>query len=247
MSGEPVEIPTPDGVMPCHVYHPEGSGPWPAVVYYMDGMGIRPTLLASAERMARAGYLVIVPDLYYGSPERASIDHATLQDDPAQQAIVMQMVAKVTNEKVARDLGILLDYLDARDDVRGQKIGCVGYCLGGRLALYLAGAHPDRIAAAAAIHGANMAHDAPDSAHLLAPRMRAKLYVAVAEHDPFIVPGETERLDEALREAGADYQLETYAGCHHGFALVGAHGYDAEADDRHRERVLGIFASELGR
>ncbi len=246
MSGETVEIPTPDGLMPCHVYHPEGAGPWPAVVYYMDGMGIRPTLLASAERMSRAGYLVLVPELYYRSPERSSIDHATLQDDPAQQAIVMQMVAKVTNETVARDLDALLEHLDGRDDVRGEKIGVVGYCLGGRLALYLAGARPGRIAAAASIHGANLAHDAPDSAHLLAPRMRAKLYVGVAEHDPFIVPGETERLDEALREAGADYRLETYAGCHHGFALVGAHGYDAEADDRHRERVLGIFASELG-
>jgi carboxymethylenebutenolidase len=247
MPEETVEITTPDGVMPCHVYHPAGGGPWPAVVYYMDGMGIRPTLLASAKRMAESGYLVVVPDLYYTSPERHGIDHSTLQDDPDQQAIVMQMVAKVTNEIVARDLDAVLAHLDQREDVLGEQIGCVGYCLGGRLAIYLAGARPERVAAAASIHGANLAHDAPDSAHRLAPRMRARLYVGVAEHDPFIVPGETERLDEALREAGSDYRLETYEGCHHGFALVGAHGYDPIADDRHRARVFEIFASELGR
>jgi carboxymethylenebutenolidase len=246
MNGETVEIPTPDGVAPCHVFHPADGGPWPAVVYYMDGMGIRPTLLGSAERMAQAGYLVLVPDLYYRSPERASIDHATLQDDPAQQKVVMQMVAQVTNEASARDLEAFLEYLDGRDDVLGDRVGCVGYCLGGRLALYVAGALPDRVAAAASIHGASLATDEPDSAHLLAPRMRAKLYVAVAEFDPFIIPGETERIDEALRKAGADYVLETYPGCHHGFALVGSHGYDEAADDRHRQRVLDLFARTLG-
>jgi len=246
MSGETVEIPTSDGVAPCHVFHPPEGGPWPAVVYYMDGMGIRPTLLGSAERLAQAGYLVLVPDLYYRSPERASIDHATLQDDPAQQAVVMQMVARVTNEATARDFAAFLEHLDARDDVRGDRIGCVGYCLGGRLALYVAGAFPERVAAAASIHGASLATDEPDSAHLLAPRMRAKIYVAVAEFDPFIIPGETERIDAALREAGADYTLEIYPGCHHGFALVGSHGYDAAADAWHRERLLDIFAQTLG-
>ncbi len=245
MSSTPIEIETPDGVVPCHVFHPPGDGPWPAVVYYMDGMGIRPTLLGSAEKLAESGYYVLVPDLYYRAGDYAPLDHATLQDDPVQQARVMTMVALVTNEAIMRDLAIFLEFFDRESRVRGPRIGCVGYCLGGPLALYAAGTFPDRVAVAASIHGANLATDRPDSPHLLADRMRGALYLGVAEFDPYIIAGETQRIDAALRDAGARYTLEMYSGCHHGFALVGAHGFDATADARHRQRVLDLFEAHL--
>ena len=144
-----------------------------------------------------------------------------------------------------RDLAAFLDFFDRQPAARGERIGIVGYCMGGPLALYAAGTFVDRVAVAASIHGANLATDRADSPHLLADRMKAELYVAVAEFDPYIIPGETERIDAALREAGASYTLETYAGCHHGFALVGAHGFDAEADERHRRKVLALFDAHL--
>jgi carboxymethylenebutenolidase len=188
---------------------------------------------------------VLVPDLFYRAGDYEPLDHSTLQDDPEQQARVMEMVKLVTNEAVMRDLAAFLDFFDAEPDVRGGQIGIVGYCMGGPLALYAAGTFVDRVAVAASIHGANLATDRPDSPHLLADRMRAELYLAVAEFDPYIIPGETERIDAALREAGARYALETYTGCHHGFALVGAHGYDAQADERHRKKLLELFDAHL--
>jgi carboxymethylenebutenolidase len=246
MNGEEIEIETAEGRIPTHVYHPtEGEGPWPAVVYLMDGMGIRPTLLASAERLAQDGYYVLVPDLFYRSGDYAPLDHSTLQDDPEQQARVMEMVALVTNEGVLHDIEAFLAFFEARPEARSDRIACVGYCLGGPLALYAAGHLPDRVAVAASIHGANLATDREDSPHLVADQIRGEVYLAVAEFDPYIQPGETERIDEALREAGTRYTLEHYPGCHHGFALVGAHGYDAEADERHRRRLLALFEKHL--
>jgi carboxymethylenebutenolidase len=245
MSATRVEIKTPDGVVPVHTYHPPGEGSWPALLYYMDGMGIRPTLLGSAEKLALAGYYVLVPDLYYRAGDYAPLDHSTLQDDPEEQARVMEMVKLVTNDGMMRDLAVFFEFLDRQPEVRGERIGCVGYCLGGPIALYAAGTFPDRVAAAASIHGANLATDRPDSPHLLAAKMRAELYLGIAEFDPYIIPGETERIDQALREAGANYTLERYPGCHHGFALVGATGFDAEADERHRQRLLDLFATHL--
>lgn len=245
MSGRAIEIETPNGRMPCHVFHPEGEGPWPAILYYMDGMGIRPSLLGSAEKLAGFGYFVVVPDLFWRSGDYAPLDHSTLQDDPVEQKRVMEMVALVTNEAVMRDLAATLAFLDREPLVRGPKIGCVGYCLGGRLALSAAGTFPDRVAVAASIHGASLATDEPDSPHLLADRMRAAIYLGIAEVDPYIIPGETERIDAALRDARADYTLEHYSGCHHGFALAGAHGFDAAADDRHRQRILDLFSERL--
>ena len=85
MNGAKVGIETRDGVVPCRTYHP-APGPeqaWPAVVYLMDGMGIRPTLLASAEKLANLGFYVLVPDLYYRGGDYPPFDHATLQVEPA--------------------------------------------------------------------------------------------------------------------------------------------------------------------
>jgi len=157
----------------------------------------------------------------------------------------MEMVKLVTNDAIMRDLAAFLEFLESQPEARSERVACVGYCMGGPLALYAAGTFPDRVAVAASIHGANLATDRPDSPHLLADRMRAELYLAVAEFDPYIIPGETERIDSALSKAGANYTLEMYAGCHHGFALVGAHGFDAEADERHRQKLLALFSAHL--
>ncbi len=248
MKGSKIEIETPDGVVPCDTYHPDprpGDGAWPAVIYYMDGMGIRPSLLGSAEKLASLGFYVLVPDLYHRGGDYPPFDHATLQDDPKEQARVMELVKLVTNDAIMRDTAALLEFLARQPEVRGERVGCVGYCMGGPLALCAAGTFPERVMAAASIHGANLATDEPDSPHLLAGKMRAQLYLGVAEFDPYIIPGETERIDAALGDAGADYTLEMYPGCHHGFALVGAHGFDSQADARHRQRLLDLFRANL--
>jgi carboxymethylenebutenolidase len=157
----------------------------------------------------------------------------------------MQLVRTVTNAGTMRDLGAFLAFFDRDARVRGPRIGCVGYCMGGPLALTAAGTFPERVAAAASFHGANLATDRPDSPHLLAPKMRARVYVGVAEIDPYLFPGETPRIEAALREAGVDHVLETYAGRRHGFALVGSHGYEAEAFDRHWRRLLELLRAAL--
>ena len=96
MKAESVRIETPEGVAPCRFYHPEQAGAWPAAIWYMDGMGIRPSLLGMAQRLASEGYCVLVPDLYYRGGDYPPFDPATLQDDPAEQARIMELVRMVT-------------------------------------------------------------------------------------------------------------------------------------------------------
>ena len=104
---------------------------------------------------------------------------------------------------------------------------------------------PQRIAAAASFHGANLATDRPDSPHLLADKMRAKVYVGVAQTDPFLFPGETERLKSALEEAKVKYTMELYPGVVHGFAVPGVPMYDREASERHWQRLLALYRETL--
>jgi carboxymethylenebutenolidase len=120
-----------------------------------------------------------------------------------------------------------------------------GYCMGGRLSLAAAGSFPDRIAAAASFHGAYLATDAPDSPHLLAPQMTAKIYVAGAVEDASFTDAMKQRLTEALAAARVDHTVETYAGLRHGWVPSDTPVHDREGAERHFRELLALFDSAL--
>src|SRR5262249_32556171 len=128
--------------------------------------------------------------------------------------------------------------------VKGGGIGTTGYCLGGRVSLLAAGTYPDRIVAAASYHGPYLAKDAPESPHLLAPKMKAKIYVGGAIEDASFPDDMKARLDEALTQAGVDHTIETYP-ARHGWVLRDTPVYDAACAERHWQTLLALFESRL--
>ncbi len=245
MSEGKVTIKTADGNCDCYTYTAPGDAPAPAIILYMDGIGIRPDLRAMAQRLASNGYFVLLPNLYYRAGEYAPFDLASMLTNEAERNRMMALVQSVTNAGTMRDTAAFLDFLSHEPGVKGSKIGCVGYCMGGPLVLTAAGTFPDRVAAGASIHGANLANDRPDSPHLLAPKMRGKIYVAIAEIDPWLTPGEMDRLKAALETAKTNFTMEVYPGVQHGFAANGTPMYDRAAAERHWERILALFRETL--
>lgn len=239
MTAQQIAIKTEDGTADSHFFLPPGSGRHPAVLFYMDGLGLRQALFDMAERLAVNGYAVLLPNMYYRHGPSTPID--MMKD----RERMMMMVQSVTNEGTIRDTRHFLAFLDGKDRVLGAKIGTVGYCMGGALSLTAAGAFPDRVAAAASLHGARLATDAPDSPHLLAPKMKGEIYVGVSEIDPYLAEGETDRLDAAFKSAGTNATVEIYPGVHHGFAVPGTPIYDRDASERHWERLLALFKRNL--
>src|SRR3546814_19071902 len=65
MTHEQVAIRTRDGECHAHIMSPGDEGPWPAAIFYADAGGIRPTVVEMAQRLADAGYIVLLPDLFY--------------------------------------------------------------------------------------------------------------------------------------------------------------------------------------
>jgi carboxymethylenebutenolidase len=98
---------------------------------------------------------------------------------------------------------------------------------------------------AASFHGGALATDKADSPHLLAGKMRAKIYVGAAGIDPSFPDAQRQRLETALSDARVDYTLETYENAKHGFAVNGHMVYDRDASERHWERVLQLFKDAL--
>ena len=239
-----VEVTTPDGDCPAVLVTPDGGDPSPAVILFMDAGGVRPSIVEMGGRLADMGYVALVPEMYYRHGAYEPFNFKTAFSDPAERDRIMGMARSVTKAMAASDTGAFLDFLSGRPEVSGTKVGCTGYCMGGGLALAAAAGHPDRIAAAASFHGGNLASEAPDSPHLMADSIKARVYVAAAENDGSFPPEQAERLESALSAAGVDYKLETYPALH-GFAVPDNPTYDAEAAERHWRALSDLFASTL--
>ena len=112
------------------------------------------------------------------------------------------------------------------------------------MSLTAAGTYPDRIVAAASFHGGQLATDAPDSPHLLAPKITARVYVAGAIEDPSFPDDMKARLEDALTKAGVDHQIETYP-AKHGFVFRDTPVYDAAASESHYETLRALLDAKL--
>ncbi len=239
-----VDIATRDGVCPSIVASPDGDGPWPGVLMFMDAGGVRPAMVDMAEHLAAMGYVVLLPELYYRSGPYRPFDGATAFTDPDERARLRQLVGTLTKAGVASDTEAFLDHLSALPTVSGTKLGTTGYCMGGGFSLVAAARYPDRIAASASFHGGNLASDAPDSPHLGADRITARVYVAAAEDDRTFPPEQAARLEDALTAAGVDHVIETYAAAH-GFAVPDMPTFDARAADRHWQALADLYSATL--
>jgi carboxymethylenebutenolidase len=211
----------------------------------MDGMGIRPAMLAVGERLASNGYFTLLPDLFYRAGPYAPMDPRVIFSDPELRKMLMEkFFVHATMSNFISDTAAFLDYLAGSPDVKGGGIGTTGYCLGGRVSLLAAGTYPDRIIAAASYHGARLANDEPDSPHLLAAKIKAKVYVAGAIEDPSFPDDMKARLEEALTRAGVDHTIETYP-AKHGWVLGDTPMHDATCAERHWQTLLALFESRL--
>src|SRR5580692_3383169 len=177
MNATRMEIKTRDGFAPCHFFHPPQPDARPAVIFYMDGIGIRPALCEMAARLASYGYYVLLPDLYYRSGPTEPFDAANVFSAGPELDRLMRLFGSLNNRLVMEDTVSFLDFLARQPTVAPQKIGCVGYCMGGPFALSAAGTFPEKIAAAASLHATGLATEQSDSPHLLAPLMRGCIYV----------------------------------------------------------------------
>jgi carboxymethylenebutenolidase len=240
-----IDINTRDGVCPAYVYRPPGSGPWPGVLVYMDGPGIRPAVLELGERLATYGYFVLLPDLFYRAGPYEPMNPHTLFSDPEQRKMLMEkFFARATQALTMSDTRAFLDYLAAQPDVKPGRIGTTGYCMGGLMSLTAAGTYPDRILATASYHGGRLATDSPESPHLLAPKMKSRVYIAGAIEDASFPDEMKARLEEALTHAGVDHQIETYQ-AKHGWVLRDTPVYDAAAAERHWRTLIALFEATL--
>ena len=243
MPREAITIRTADGECPTHICTPNGEGPWPAAILYMDAGGIRPAALEMAQHLADAGYVVLLPDPFFRyGPYGPLVPKEVFAGDV--RAILGPLMSTTSTAKAAEDTGAFLAYLDTRTDVAGKKLGAVGFCMGGGMAIASAGAYPDRFAAVASFHGGNLATDEPTSPHLAAPHLKAEIYVAAAANDDSYPPAMAQKFERALNEYAVRYRADTYPAAH-GWMVPDFPVFDQTAAERGWRNLVDFFAATL--
>ena len=241
-----ISIPTPDGDMRAFTFHPGGDGKWPAAIIFMDAPAIRPALWEMGERLASHGYFVLLPDLFWRAGPYAPINvKEAFADETKRREAFGKLMGSTNPEKQMVDAKASLDYLAAQPQVKPGPVGVTGYCMGAGVVMRAAAAFPDRIVAAAGFHGGRLATDAPDSPHLGAPKIKAKVLIAGADEDAGFPPEQADRLRDALTAAGVANEVTIYAGARHGYTMPDLPVYDEGAAERHWTEMLKLFDETL--
>jgi len=239
-----VDVATADGRMLTSIFAPDDAWPVPAVILLMDAIGIRDELRNMARRLAGAGYVVALPNLYYRLGVLGTGPLPAAENISARTRI-SDMVESVTMPGVMDDLRILIGHLRNHDKVDTGRLGVVGYCMSGRYAIGAAATFPYQVGAAASIYGTHLVIDSPDSPHRAAARAQAALYFACAEVDPWVPLETVDALRAHLRTLPIDATVELYPGTEHGFAFSQRHSYDRQAAEQHWNRLLTLFSRNL--
>lgn len=168
----------------------------PGVLLIQEWWGIETHIKELAERMATYGYIVLAPDLYHGK--------VVQEPDEAGKAMMA-----LNQQAAIQEIGKGIDYLKGRDDTQADKIGVVGFCMGGLLAWKAAEMQDGAIAAVAPFYGASYQPTTEDIAKVTAP-----VLVVWGEQDGSIPSEDRERITELLQQQGKTHKTLLYPAGH---------------------------------
>jgi carboxymethylenebutenolidase len=248
MSEAKVEVRTAAGVAEAYLYTPStGAGPWPAAMQLTDIMGIRPAFRQMAQRLADKGFVVLLPNIFYRGAKLPVLDFAPVFGEERTMKRMGELRSYLSNDQMGPDGADFAEFLLAQKNVRGPKVGVVGYCFTGSMAFRVAGAAPAKVAAAASFHGGGLYTDQPDSPHLLLPKITARLYFGHAIEDRGMPPEAIAKLEAALEAWPGKGESETYDGARHGWCVPGrVEVYNEKQAERAFAKLTELFAATLG-
>lgn len=232
MSGQTIQVTAQDGgTFAAYLAKPaQGSGP--GLVLLQEIFGINSYMLAMADRYAEEGYVVLVPDLFWRMKPGVDLGYGE-----ADFAEALGYNEKLDEGKAVDDIAATIAALRALPDHAG-KVGTIGYCLGGRLAM-LAAARTD-VDCAVSYYGVGLDAYTSESASIHCP-----MIFHFAENDALTPPDTREKIIAALKEK-ASIETYVYPGCDHAFATPERENFDKPAAMMAYSRTMAMLRKVLG-
>ena len=227
--GEIIEFPTGGGNGSGYLAETPGNDPGPGVIVLQEYWGLVDHIKRTCDRLAAAGFTALAPDLYHGTTVPL-----TEPDAAAKEMMAIQL------DTAAGELSGAVDELLRR--AGGSKVGVIGFCMGGGLALVLATQRPEAVAAVIPAYGLIPWPDAqPDYA-----KLTAAVQAHVPEEDTYFTPEAARQLEAHLRELGKDVDFSYYQGAGHAFFNEDRpEVYHRESAELLWDRTVAFFRQKL--
>jgi len=247
-----VQVKTPDGMVDAAFIHPT-TGSHAGVILWSDAFGLRPVTREMGKRLAAEGYAVLVPNPFYRvqkAPVFGDLSKFNFQNAEDRAKLTPLMGSITAAGAAERDAAAFVAFLDAQPQVnKNRKIGTQGYCMGGPLVVKTAATAPNRIGAGASFHGGGLVTAAPDSPHLLAPKIKARMYFGIASNDDKGQPDAKDKLRDTFGAAKVPTEIEVYPSLH-GWCMsdMPAQGgpiYNAADAEKAWGKLLALYKAAL--
>ena len=221
--------------MRLYVSVPSEAGPFPAVVVIQHQGGVDDFVEEMTQRVASAGYAAVAPDLYHRDGPDCKDDGPTRR-------------ARPLDVNVIKDVNATVDFLRGHRSVDAERLGIVGFCMGGRVAYLMAAVNP-HFKAAVDYYGGNIMVPWGEGP---APIDRtAEIYCPLlglfGEDDANPSPADMRKLDAELTRHGKVHEFHSYPGAGHAFMNRRGERYRADADRDSWPKTLAFFAKHLTR
>lgn len=241
------QITLPVGVCDTVVIQPEAQGKWPGILYLTDIGGIRAAQRQAASRLSDEGYLVVLPNVFYRTAKPPVMDMAALRPHPELfMKRLRELAGPLTPEALDIDTKAYINFLADQPAVKDKnKLGVVGFCFCGAVAVRAAANCPDQVLACASFHGGSLFEEKPSSPHMLLPKVKARLLFGHAVEDRSMPADAIRGLEEALEQWDGEYESETYEGAKHGWTTLDNPAYNPEQAARAYEKMTSLFAETL--
>jgi carboxymethylenebutenolidase len=242
-SSERVSIPLAGGgKMGGYLARPKSGGPFSAVLVYMEIFGVNAHIRDVVERVAREGHLALAPDFFHRTGPGVEYGY-----DPAGFEGGMKLLGALRADEMIADAKAAIAWLRQRPDVRGDRIGAMGFCIGGHMT-YLTACETD-VRAAASFYGGGIAAPAgPGGAPSTigrTGRIGGMILCLFGAKDSFIPNDQVEAIRAALAKHGTRHEVVVYPGADHGFFCDQRGTYQKAAADDAWKRVKQLFREEL--
>jgi carboxymethylenebutenolidase len=195
--GKPVSYKSGDETVQGILYTPAGKGPFPAMVVVHEYWGLNDWVKEQASKLADEGYVSLAVDLYRGKV-------ATTPD------MAHEIMRGVPEDRAKRDLHAAVEFLKSQPSVKKNRIGSIGWCMGGGYALDVALQEPDLAATVI-----NYGHLATDPETL--KRISAPILGLFGGQDRGITPGDVHRFEASMKQLGKKIDVKIYDDAGHAF------------------------------
>jgi carboxymethylenebutenolidase len=239
---ERVKIPAGAATMGGYLARPADREKRAAVLVFMEIFGINSHIRDVTERVAREGYVALAPDYFHRTGPGVEYGY-----DDKGMAGGMKLLGQLRADEMIADAKAAIAFLRARPDVAGDRIGAMGFCIGGHMT-YLTACETD-VRAAASFYGGGIAGPqglggGPSTVSRSA-KIRGRILCLFGEKDALIPQAQVEAIRAALRAGKVAHDVVVYPGSDHGFFCDQRATYSKDSADDAWRRVKGLFEEEL--